>query len=122
MIEPTKIQTIYQEGVPAFVVIPFVDFAREHPAEAEHIRARAPRIPGGDAVPHEVVGLHVKEGMTYLRAWREYLGLTQAEVARKTGITQAALSQMESGEGKLRKATRQKLASAMGINLEQLEP
>ena len=75
-----------------------------------------------DAAPHEVIGLHVKEGMTYLRAWREYLGLTQAELAEKAGITQAALSRMEGGESRLRKATRQKLASAMGINFEQLDP
>ena len=122
MIELTKIQTIYQGGLPAFVVIPFVEFAREHPVEAEHIKSLSPRIPEGDAVPHEVVGLHVKEGMTYLRAWREYLGLTQAELAEKAGITQAALSQMEKGESKLRKATRQKLAAALGINEEQLMP
>lgn len=59
-----------------------------------------PRIPAGDAVPHEVVGLHVKEGMTCLRAWREYLGLTRAEPAEKAGIIQAALSRMEGGESK----------------------
>jgi len=35
-------------------------------------------------------------------------------------ITQAALSQMESGESRLRKATLVKLAAAMGLNSEQL--
>jgi ribosome-binding protein aMBF1 (putative translation factor) len=120
MIEPTKIQPIYQGGVPAFVVIPFADFAREHPKEAEAIKPLHPRIPEGDAVPHEVVSMHIDRDITYLRAWREYLGLTQAEVAERAGITQAALSQMESGEAKLRKATREKLAQAMGLNPEQL--
>jgi len=57
----------------------------------------------------------------YLRAWREYLGLTQVELAEKAGITQAALSQMEIGASRLRKATRQKLALAMGIHSEQLD-
>lgn len=120
MIEPTKIQTIYQGGVPAFVVLPFIDFAREHPVEAEAIKTQKPWIPEGDGVPHAIVGKVVKEGQTYLRAWREYLGLTQAELAMKAGITQAALSQMESGESRLRKATRVKLAAAMGITPEQL--
>jgi len=46
--------------------------------------------------------------------------VSQAEVAERAGITQAALSQMESGEAKLRKATREKLAKAMGLNPEQL--
>jgi len=36
------------------------------------------------------------------------------------GITQAALSQMETGEKRLRKATLEKLAMAMGISVEQL--
>ena len=120
MIEPTIIQTIYQGGVPAFVVLPFLDFAREHPKEAELIQAKSPRIPEGPYIPHEVVSMHIDEEITYLRAWREYLGLTQAEVAGKAGITQAALSQMESGESKLRKSTRVKLAAAMGLNAEQL--
>lgn len=120
MIEPTKIQPIYQGGVPAFVVIPFADFAREHPIEAAQITPKTPRIPKGDYIPHEVVGLHIQDGIPLVRAWREYLGLTQAEVAERAGITQAALSQMESGEAKLRKATREKLARAMGLNPEQL--
>ena len=120
MIEPTRIQTIYQSGLPAFVVLPFADFAREHPEEAEAIKASRPWIPEGDGIPHAVVSAHIDQEITYLRAWREYLGLTQAEVAEKAGITQAALSQMESGESKLRKATRVKLATAMGLNAEQL--
>jgi len=120
MIELTRIQTIYQSGMPAFVVLPFADFAREHPKEAELIKPKSPRIPDGDYIPNEVVGLTIKQDMTLLRAWREYLGLTQAEVAEKAGITQAALSQMESGDSKLRKATRIKLAAAMRINAEQL--
>lgn len=80
-----------------------------------------PRIPEGGAVPHEVVERHIEQDISYLRAWREYLGYTQAEVALRAGITQAALSQMENGESKLRKSTRQKLAMALGINPEQLD-
>ena len=77
-------------------------------------------MPEGDAIPHEVVGLTIKKGYTLVRAWREYLGLTQKEVAKRMGITQAALSQMEAGEKRLRKATLEKLAAAMGISVEQL--
>jgi DNA-binding XRE family transcriptional regulator len=120
MIEPTRIQTIYHGGLPAFIVLPFIDFEREHPQEAQAIKAAKPWIPEGDGVPHVIVGKVIKDGQTYLRAWREYLGMTQEEVALKSGITQAALSQMESGANKLRKATRIKLAAALGINPEQL--
>lgn len=119
MIEPTRIQTIYQSGLPAFIVLPFVDFAREHPKEAAVITAAKTWVPE-TGIPHAVVSLHIDQEISYLRAWREYLGLTQADVAEKSGITQAALSQMENGESKLRKATRIKLAAAMGINQEQI--
>jgi DNA-binding XRE family transcriptional regulator len=88
--------------------------------KAAQIKPKTPRIPEGDYVPHEVVGLHIERDITYLRAWREYLGLTQDEVAERAGITQAALSQMESGEARLRKASREKLALAMGLNPGQL--
>lgn len=109
---PADIQTIMQNGKPAFVVIPYAEFKK--------MLAQKPRIPKGDAVPHEVISLTVRKGYTLLRAWREYLGLRQVEVAQAAGITQAALSQMESGEKALRKATREKLAHAMGLSPEQV--
>ena len=72
-------------------------------------------------IPNEVAGAVIENDLTPFRAWREYLGLTQAEVAKRADMTQAALSQIESGEHKARKATREKLARAMGITAEQLK-
>ena len=46
--------------------------------------------------------------------------MTQAEVAKKASITQAALSQMEKTDNELRTATLEKLADAMGLSVEQL--
>jgi DNA-binding XRE family transcriptional regulator len=112
MSTPTNIQTIMQDGKPAFVVIPFDEYVRLFP--------EAPRIPEGDAIPHEVVGLTIKKGYTLVHAWREHLKLTQTQVAERMGITQAALSQMEAGRKRLRKVTLEKLAAAMGIDVEQL--
>lgn len=108
----TNIQIIRQNGHPAFVVIPYKEYIKVFPDTAW--------VPEGGMLPHKVVGLTIKKGFTLARAWREYLGLTQKEVAGKMGITQAALSQMESGDKKLRRATREKLASALGIDIEQL--
>jgi transcriptional regulator with XRE-family HTH domain len=42
-------------------------------------------------------------------------------VAKRIGITQAALSQMESGEKVLRKKTIKKLAVALNLKVEQLQ-
>jgi DNA-binding XRE family transcriptional regulator len=111
MSAPTDIQIIMEEGRPAFVVIPY----------KEYVKIRRPFIPDdGESVPNDVVWKTIDENISIIRAWREYLGLTQKEVAEKMGVTQAALSQMESGEKKLRKATLEKLAKALGLTVEQV--
>lgn len=73
-----------------------------------------------NAIPSVVVSLIFDNGFTPARAWREYLQLTQEECARKLGISQAAYSQLETLNTP-RKTTRNKLATALGINPEQLD-
>ena len=105
---PTDIQIIKgSDGLPAFVVMPYDRFVREYAQER-------------DLIPNEVVRRNIMDDMPMARAWREHLGLTQAEVAERAGMTQAALSQIESGQHKPRKATLTKLAAALGITVEQL--
>jgi Helix-turn-helix len=70
-------------------------------------------------VPNEVVNLACERGMSPMAAWREHLALTQAEVAARIGITQAAYAQMERVMLP-RKATLEKAAEAMGLEAEQL--
>lgn len=106
---PINYQIIEQNGEPAFAVIPYKDFIRLiKPAK-------------GPTIPHEVVRENVVNNVPLLRAWREYLGLTQASVAKRAGITQAALSQLESSDAKPRKSTLEKLAHALGLKIEQLK-
>ena len=103
----TNYQIIEKDGKPAFAVIPYDEFLKLIRDEER-------------TIPHEVVGLVVKKGMNLVKAWRTYLGKTQAEVAKKASITQAALSQMEKTDNELRTATLEKLADAMGLSVEQL--
>ena len=106
---PTDIQIIRDgAGNPAFVVLPY-----EHWVKQKGITA--------GLIPDEVVGAVIEGGKTPVRAWREYLVFTQEELAVKAGMTQAALSQIESGEHKIRKGTREKLARAMGITASMLQ-
>ena len=70
-------------------------------------------------IPHEVVS-RIVDGATPIRAWREYLNLTQEEVAVRMGISQPAFAQQES-VAKPRKATREKIAKAFSITASQLE-
>jgi DNA-binding XRE family transcriptional regulator len=104
----TDIQIINgPDGLPAFAVMPYERFVREYGHER-------------DLIPNEVVRRILVDDMTPARAWREHLGMTQAEVAELAGMTQAALSQIESGQHKPRKATKAKLAKALGVTVEQL--
>jgi|SRR5271168_1593362 predicted transcriptional regulator len=104
---PTNIQVINgPDGKPAFVVIPYGDYIAERNAER-------------GLIPHDVVSRTV-DGATPVRAWREHLGFTQAEVARRLDISQSAYAQQEVSE-RLRKSSREKIAAALGITPEQLD-
>jgi DNA-binding XRE family transcriptional regulator len=113
MSEPTEVQTIYHDGKPAFAVVPYAAYLR--------LLAARPRVPAGDAVPHEVMRLHLLDGLSLRRAWREYLELTQSEVAARMGVSQPALSQLESPRARPRHATLARLAKALGVRVEQLK-
>lgn len=104
----TKVQIIEKDGKPVFAVIPYEEYLALLPEKTEV------------TIPNEVVGLIVKKGMNLVKAWRIHLGMTQKEVARKAGITQAALSQMEKSSNELRSSTLEKLATALGVDVEQL--
>jgi len=106
---PTDIQIIKQNGMPAFVVVPYDEYIKLFPEQNKNTN-----------IPHEVVGLIVKKNYNLLKAWRTYLGLTQKKVAQNAGISQAALSQMERANNPNRDATLQKIAKALGLDPDQL--
>lgn len=105
---PINVQVINgADGKPAFVVLPY----------AEYIKREA--MDGG-YVPNEVVGMVFEKEFTPMKAWRDYLGLTQAELAARLDITQAAFAQLEASK-RPRKSTLRRVASAMGLTFEQLD-
>ena len=105
---PTNLQTIIgPDGKPAFVVIPYGDYLSQY--------ARA-----SDLVPHAVVRRVLADDVPPLRAWREHLGLTQADVAARLGISQPAYAQQENSP-RLRKTSRERIAAALGITAAQLD-
>jgi DNA-binding XRE family transcriptional regulator len=107
-------QIVRHNGIPVAVVLPY--------AEYQALMNDTPSLSDDEAtIPHEVLGLVVKNNKTPIAAWREYLGLTQDEMASRMGITQPSFARMESAKRKLRIATLKKIASAMNIQWEQLE-
>ena len=71
-------------------------------------------------LPHEIVSRHLVDDVPLTRCWREYLGVTQAELARRLNVSQAQVAQWESANAKPRHTTLKKLATAMGIHVRQL--
>ncbi|MFZ0241269.1 MAG: helix-turn-helix transcriptional regulator [Desulfobacterales bacterium] len=71
-------------------------------------------------IPHEAVRANVINGAPLIRAWREFSGMTQKDLARKAGITQPALARLEKSDAKPRIGTLKKIAAAMEITIEQL--
>lgn len=100
-------QTIQDSnGQPVFAVVPYADFMALYAREE-------------GVIPHAVVSATV-DGLSPIKAWREYLGLTQAEVAERLDMSQAALAQIETA-GKPRQVTLKKVAQALGLTVEQLD-
>src|SRR5476649_257605 len=74
---PTEIQIINgADGRPAFVVIPYAQYVAQQ-TEA-------------DLIPHEVVS-RIVDGSTPIRAWREYLDLTQDDLRAAEARVQQVL-------------------------------
>ena len=95
------------DGKPAFVVVPYAQFVKTY-------RQATP------LVPNQVVNLAFDNNWSPARAWREHLNLTQAVLAKRMDVSQAAVAQFEATGAKLRKASRDKLATALGLVGEQL--
>ena len=55
-----------------------------------------------------------------LKKYREKVGLTQAELAEKIGVTQCYLSQVERGSKILTLPTAQAIASTLNVTIDEL--
>lgn len=112
----SAIPTILEaNGEPAFVVLSYDEYLKLTGAQSP-----AGRVPADGTTPHEVMRLHVKNGWSMIRAWREHLGLTQLEMAKRLEIRQPSYAAMEAPDAKPKKTTRERIAAAMGVSVDQL--
>ncbi len=107
-------QIIEQGGKPAFAVLPYDEFM-------SLINGNTAVVEGG-LIPHDIVERNALNGVPLIKCWREYLGLTQTELADKAGMPQSSVARIEAGTNvKVRKTTLEVLANAMNLRVEQLE-
>lgn len=109
--EHTRHQIIRDaSGTPLYYLVPCSDYERMTGKEASEEAL----------IPHAVVKNMVKGRKSLIRAWREHLGLTLEEVAGKMGVAKSTLSQMEQPGKSPRRTTLERIATAMGLQWEQL--
>ena len=106
----TNYQILEYNGAPAFVVMPYDEFMQMR--RAQELK---------NTIPQAVVEAHILKGTPIIKVWREYLGLTQQDVAQKSGMLQPAYARIESPEANPRPDTLLRIASAMGLSIEQLD-
>ena len=108
----TNLQIITDEaGNPAFAVIPYAEYLQ---------LVESDEYDDNLTIPHEVVSANV-HGDSMIKAWREYLGLTQQELATRMKITQPSLAKLEKPDANPRRSTLKKVADALGIELGQMD-
>ena len=94
------------DGKPAFVLVPCDQFRRMQVGFTK------------GSVPNDVVNLSHERGASPMVASREHFNLTQAEVAERIGIAQAAYAHMVRVK-QAREATPEKVPAALGLEAEQ---
>lgn len=109
------------------VVLKAADFERlrafaEDSEDVAAARAIEARIAAGEGtMPGEVVKMIIDEHLVPLAAWRRHRGLSQAALARKTGLSQVWISRIERGGGHGTSKTLRKLAEALDAPVWGLE-
>lgn len=78
-----------------------------------------PDQPARPGEPAEVAWLR-RDGLSAIRAWREHLGVSREELARRLGLSPAAVAQFEAAKARPRAATLKKVAAALGLDWEVL--
>ena len=122
-----SVQLILREGQPEYAVLPYDVYLRlvedaEMLADVRDYDEAMKRIAEGEElVPAEVV-YALLDGSNPIRVWREYRGLSQAELAAKAGISASYLSQLEAGKREGRVEILSAIASVMDVSLDDLVP
>jgi len=121
-----KLQIIKRDGKPEYAVIPYQEYRRlmadaEMLADVRDFDAARKALVSGDeeTIPAEVVD-RLLDGDHPMRVWREYRGLSAADLAKACGVTAAAISQIESGKRKSSVMLLQKIARNLKVDLDAL--
>ena len=121
-----KPQIISKDGKPEYAVVPYNDYQKllanaEMLVDLVAYDATKRALANGEEelIPATVVD-RLLDGDNPLRVWREFRGLTSAQLATACNVSAAAISQLEAGKRQPSVALLKKLAAALSVDLEQL--
>jgi DNA-binding XRE family transcriptional regulator len=121
-----KAQIIEKNGRPEFAVIPYEDYRHflellEDEADARVVAEFHEAYTAGREfmVPNEIVRRELA-GESPIKLWREHRGLTQQELATRSGISKAYLSQIETGKRQGTVETISAIARSLEVPLDVL--
>jgi transcriptional regulator with XRE-family HTH domain len=112
-----KPQIISKDGKPEYAVVPYNDYQKLL-ANAEMLvdlvaydGAKRALASGEEELIPAVVVYRLLDGDNPIRVWREFRGLTSAQLATACGVSAAAISQLETGKRHPSVALLKKLAA-----------
>lgn len=116
-------------GQPIATVLPWAEFVRladdallEHLSDEDFAAVAALRhADGGETVPAHVVNRLIA-GENPLKVWREHRGMSQKALAEAVGTTGVYISQIETGIRNASAKLRARLAEALSVDLDDLDP
>ena len=117
-----KIQKITTPKGETLVVLPLAEYeALLDSADITAANKVMADVQGGrdEFVPEGIVD-RLLSGENHIRVWREYRGLTAAELAARAKIRAAYLSELEAGKKAGGRETLRKLATALGLDIDDL--
>lgn len=121
-----NVQIIEKNGKPEWAVIPYKEYqkfysAQEDAEDIKDIEANVKAIQEGKeiAIPGEVT-FAILDGISPVRAWRNYQQIKMNELAQKIGISPAYLSQIETGKRNPTVDTLKAIAKELHIEVEML--
>lgn len=112
MTEPTILRD--SKGRPTHVVMPVADYERlRQQAELAHVDGLRRR----DFLPVDVAD-RILEGERPLKVLREWRGLSQTQLAERTGLPQPTVALLERGRRRGTLAQWRAIAQALGLQIE----
>ena len=117
-------QIIEKDGKPQYAIVPWEEWRalRDRLELLEDSRAFADiKARGAEFLPAEVAK-SIFAGKNPIGVYRRYRGLTQAGLAEKIGVAKQTISSVESGRRRGSIDLRRKIAAALDVDLDDLEP